>query len=150
MDDELQQLEAELQRLRPRDPSPQLQARVSAKLAPRRPTVWWWAALPLAAAVALAFAPWFRPAQVHAPVVTTTPVAPMTENMPDEYQPVAAENLLYATQDEGLVTLTSGMPARRVRNSYVDTITWRNPRTNASLRWSVPRDEVRVVPVNFQ
>jgi len=150
MDDEIQQLEAELQRLRPRDPSPQLQARVSARLTPRRQRVWWWTALPLAAAVALAFAPWFRPAQVNAPVAAAAQVAPAPVTMPDEYQPVAAENLLYATQDEGLVTLTSGAQARRVRNSYVDTITWRNPRTNASLRWSVPRDEVRVVPVNFQ
>lgn len=150
MDDELQQLEAELQRLRPRDPSPQLQARVSAKLAPRRQGVWWWAALPLAAAATLAFTTWFRPAQVTAPVAATAQVVPVPDAVPDEYQPVAAENLLYATQDEGVVTLTSGAQARRVRNSYVDTITWRNPRTNASLRWSVPRDEVRVVPVNFQ
>lgn len=150
MDDELQQLEAELQRLRPRRPSPQLQARLTARLAPRRSAVWWWAALPLAAAVAVAFAPWFRPTDVQAPVAATTRVAPMADAAPDEYRPVAAENLLYATQDEGVVTLTSGAQARRVRNSYVDTITWRNPRTNASLRWSVPRDEVRVVPVNFQ
>lgn len=150
MDDELQQLEAELQRLRPRRPSPQLQARLTARLAPRRSAVWWWAALPLAAAVAVVFAPWFRPMEVQAPVAATTPLAPMADAAPDEYRPVAAENLLYATQDEGVVTLTSGAQARRVRNSYVDTITWRNPRTNASLRWSVPRDEVRVVPVNFQ
>jgi hypothetical protein len=150
MDDELQQLEAELRRLRPRNPSPQLQARVSAKLAPRGQSIWWWAALPLAAAVALAFASWFRPMDANAPVAPITQVAPKMDTVPDEYQPVAAENLLYATQDEGVVTLTSGAQARRVRNSYVDTITWRNPRTNASLRWSVPRDEVRVVPVNFQ
>ena len=150
MDDELQQLEAELQRLRPRSPSPQLQARLSTKLAPRRQGAWWWAALPLAAAVALAFTPWFRPAQVNAPVAATAQATPVPDPRPDEYQPVAAENLLYATQDEGVVTLASGAQARRVRNSYVDTITWRNPRTNASLRWSVPRDEVRVVPVNFQ
>jgi len=150
MDDELQQLEAELRRLRPRNPSPKLQARVSAKLAPRDQSIWWWAALPLAAAVALALAPWFRPTDANAPVAPITQVAPKMDTVPDEYQPVAAENLLYATQDEGVVTLTSGAQARRVRNSYVDTITWRNPRTNASLRWSVPRDEVRVVPVNFR
>jgi hypothetical protein len=48
------------------------------------------------------------------------------------------------------VTLADGTAARRVRSSYVDTITWKNPKTNASLRWSVPRDEVRVMPVVFQ
>jgi len=66
------------------------------------------------------------------------------------FRPVAAENVLYAAQDEGLVALADGTPARRVRSSYVDTITWKNPRNNASLRWSVPREEVRVVPVVFQ
>ena len=66
------------------------------------------------------------------------------------FQPVAAENVLYAVRDEGLVTLANGTPARRERLNYVDTITWKNPRTNASVRWTVPREEVRVVPVNFQ
>ena len=40
-----------------------------------------------------------------------------------------------------------GTAAHRVFQRYLDTYTWRNPRTNASLRWTVPRDEVRVVPV---
>ena len=58
--------------------------------------------------------------------------------------------LLYAAQNDGLVTLSDGTPARRERLNYIDTITWKDPRTNASVRWSVPREEVRVVPVNFQ
>jgi hypothetical protein len=65
-------------------------------------------------------------------------------------KPVAAENILYAARDEGLVLLDNGMPARRARLNYVDTIIWENPRTNASLKWSVPREEVRVVPISFQ
>ena len=48
------------------------------------------------------------------------------------------------------VTLADGTPARRERIQFVDTITWRNPRTNASLTWTVPREEVRVVPVVWQ
>jgi hypothetical protein len=66
------------------------------------------------------------------------------------FKPVAAENLLVEARDEGYVTLDDGTTARRVRRSYVDTITWQDPRTNASLVWSVPREEVRVVPVLFQ
>jgi hypothetical protein len=65
-------------------------------------------------------------------------------------KPVAAENLLVVASDEGLVTLDDGTPARRERRQYVDTITWKNPRTNASLTWSMPREEVRVVPIVFQ
>jgi hypothetical protein len=76
--------------------------------------------------------------------------APVTATPTPAYKPVSAENLLYAQSDEGLVTLADGTTARRYRSSYVDTITWKDPRTQASLRWSVPRTEERVVPVSFQ
>lgn len=67
----------------------------------------------------------------------------------DAYRPVKAANVLYDLQDEGVVTLEDNTPARRVRARYVDTYTWKNPATNASLKWSVPRDEVRVLPASF-
>lgn len=68
---------------------------------------------------------------------------------PDVYRPVKAANLLYDLKDEGPVFLEDSTPARRVRARYVDTYTWRNPATNASLKWSVPREEVRVMPTNY-
>lgn len=68
----------------------------------------------------------------------------------DSYRPVKAANVLYDLQDEGPVLLEDNTPARRVRARYVDTYTWKNPATNASLKWSVPRDEVRVMPARFQ
>jgi hypothetical protein len=150
MDDDLQQLEAELKRLRLRAPSPALQARIAANLGPKRRAYWAWVALPLAAALALFFTPWFQPAPVPAPTEEAGRLEPALTAAEEEYRPVAAENLLYASEDEGVITLENGATARRVRNSYVDTFTWRNPRTKASLRWSVPRDEVRVVPVGYQ
>jgi len=152
MDDENLELEAELKRLRPRRLAPDLEARVAASLSRRRRlAAGWWVALPLAAALTVALVPW-RQAPEAAPVAAVAPATPNTapEPTPDEYKPVAAENLLYAARDEGVITLADGVQARRLRRSYVDTITWRNPRTKASLTWSVPRDEVRVVPVNFQ
>ncbi|MBX3750515.1 MAG: hypothetical protein KF897_10535 [Opitutaceae bacterium] len=152
MDEENLQLEAELKRLRPRALAPAVEARVAARLATRRRVaIGWWVALPLAAALALVVVPW-RPAPEPERVPLGAAIAPdpLPATKPDEYKPVAAENLLYAARDEGVVTLADGVQARRLRRSYVDTITWRNPRTNASLTWSVPRDEVRVVPVNFQ
>lgn len=66
------------------------------------------------------------------------------------FKPVAAENVLYALSDEGLVTLDDGTPARRERASLVDLISGESSRTHASVRWSVPREEVRVVPVKFE
>ena len=83
----------------------------------------------------------------HIPPVAPVVAVPAPEEV---FKPVAAENVLYAVRDEGLVTLDDGTAARRERLNYVDTITWKNPRTNASVRWTVPREEVRVVPVKFQ
>jgi hypothetical protein len=67
----------------------------------------------------------------------------------DSYRPVGAANVLYDVKDDGAVTLPDNAPARRLRYRYVDTYTWKNPATNASLKWSVPRDEVRVIPASL-
>lgn len=67
----------------------------------------------------------------------------------ESFRPVKAANVLYDLQDEGATLLPDNTPARRVRARYVDTYTWRNPATNSSLKWSVPRDEVRVLPASF-
>lgn len=164
MDEELRDLEAELRRLRPSPPSAALRARLhgaldraaSAPVAPRPATApaskqgWWWPALAAAAAVALFFTLRVREPSGKIPV---EPVAPQSVaaglGAAGAFKPVAAENLLYATDDEGWVTLGDGTPARRERLHFVDTITWRNPRTNASLTWSLSREEVRITPVTF-
>lgn len=164
MDDDLQNLEAELKRLRPVAPPPAMLARIKRELglsataekpAPARTArVWWlWAgALPAAAAalvLALVVTSRQRTMPVS-PVVAPMAVAVVQESTSEVFKPVTAENVLYAVADEGLVTLADGTAARRERLNYVDTITWKNPRTNASVQWTVPREEVRVVPVKFQ
>lgn len=68
---------------------------------------------------------------------------------PNAFQPVKAANVLYDVRDEGLVMLEDNTHGRAVRARYVDTYTWKNPATNASIKWSVPRDEVRVLPASF-
>lgn len=75
------------------------------------------------------------------------PAAP--SSAPERYVPVSAASVLYDLRDEGAVTLEGEQTARQARFRYVDTYTWKNPATNASLRFSVPRDEVRVVPARF-
>lgn len=162
MDDDFQDLEAELKRLRPVVPSRDMLVRLETELAPavgptaigrRGSRAWWlWAgALPIAAALAVAFVIATRrpPVSQHdRPLAANSPSAAAADEA--VFKPVAAENVLYAVSDEGPVTLDDGTAARRERLSYVDTITWKNPRTNASVRWTVPREEVRVVPVKFQ
>ncbi len=136
-----------------------------------RPSRQWWlytgAAMAAAAAVALTLivlprraGPPDTPAsEPTRQVAAVTPVSTLVAEQPIEdngqtelavFKPVASENVLYAVRDEGLVTLDDGTAARRERLNYVDTITWKNPRTNASVKWTVPREEIRVVPVKFQ
>ena len=162
MDNDLQELEAELKRLRPLAPARDVADVIARELAtaPQRSRRYWvWAALPLATAASLAgvillqerpagSTPASKPtvAATHAPALSLAPKNALAAT----YKPVSADNLLYAQSDEGLVTLADGTTARRTRSAYVDTITWRNPNTQASLKWSVPRTEERVTPVSFQ
>jgi len=166
--DDFTDLEAELKRLRPRQiPSrlfegieQELQRPSSSRPAYTSATTWrsWkWAIWPVAAAMVGVGAfvvfkqanPSLRQsASAQAAVPPTS--ALLSPAVPaDVYKPVRADNLL-AAQEEERVTLPDGTLARRLRAQYVDTITWRNPRTNASLRWSVPREEVRIIPVSLQ
>ena len=148
MDNELQELEAELKRLRPVAPSRAVAGEISRALAaPPRRNFWAWSVLPLAAMAAGVFL-LLQPASTP-PAATPAPT-PAQVIAPATFKPVSADKLLYAQSDDGLVTLGDGTTARRYRSSYVDTITWKNPRTQASLKWSVPRTEERVVPVSFQ
>lgn len=164
MDDELKELEAELQRLRPTAPSRRVTARLEVELAaavvkaPVSRLHWWWAAaLPAAAAITLALVYFSAhrlgrssPGVSDENVAAAPASATRATSAEAALKPIAAENVLISASDEGLVTLDDGTPARRERLRFVDTITWRNPRTNASLTWSVPREEIRVVPVVFQ
>jgi hypothetical protein len=152
MDDDLQQLEQELKRLRPLNPAPQLTARLQRDFSPGRPSrrrAWAWLTIPAFGAVAAVVAVFLR-SDLPPPGTTEKSVAVDSSPVEPTFKPVGAEKLLLDARDEGYVTLADGTPAHRVRQSYVDTITWKNPQTNASLKWSVPREEVRVVPVRFQ
>lgn len=159
MDKDLHDFEAELTRLQPAAPSRALEQRIARELpaepAPAAPAPparhdsakvhWvWFVALPAAAAVALMLSRPVNPPPAGNSLAKTPPASA------EVLKPVAAENVLYAARDEGLVVLEDGTPARRERLQFVDTITWKNPRTNASLKWTVPREEVRVVPISFQ
>jgi len=147
MDDDFRDLEAELGRLRPAAPRRELVSRIERDLAPRRaaPRRWLWVAMPAAAALAAAAVLWVRweaaPAR-EAPAARPAATPAM--------KPVAVRDVLVGSRDEGYVVLADGWPARRLREAHLDTIIWKDPRSAASLQWSVPREEIRIVPVNFQ
>jgi len=159
MDEEFEQLEAELRRLRPIAADRRLQEAIAKKLSPVRSTsvlrrARTWIALPIAATLVgsvlyfTTFSPPISRPTASPPASGTLPAAAHSP-MP-QFKPVAARNILVSATDEGLVSLADGTPARRIRQSYVDTITWQNAATKASLTWTVPREEVKVVPVSYQ
>lgn len=158
MDEEFDQLEAELRRLKPVAPSQRLRSAITCDLAPARSRNLFfrartWIALPVAAAVVgslLYFTAATPPnTQTSASTAAARPKVAAQSSTP-QFKPVAARNILVSATDEGLVSLADGTPARRIRQSYVDTITWQNASTKASLTWTVPREEVKVVPVSYQ
>lgn len=146
-DDESIDLETELRRLRPRPVSRQLQRAISAQLSSPLPR-----ARPRSA-VAWSSEKWINWGVAAALVALMTfarsrPVSPRAVPT-DGFVPVAAVRTIYDAQDEGVITLADGTPGRRVRSRYVDTITWSDPASQASLQWSVPREEVSFVPLRL-
>ena len=164
MDDDLENLEAELKQLEPRAPSLGAMRRVETELARRAhktnaADIRWIGLTVLGAAAAVAVM-FMRTGQTMPGRAGTPLAAAAGSGVPalpsgavaakSELKPITDESMLVSARDEGLVTLDDGTRARRQRLEFVETITWKNPRTNASLIWSVPREEVRVVPISFQ
>lgn len=166
MDNSLQELEDELKLLQPRRATPRWLNEVNRELAAELPVAprpgfttatnlssWKWfgwrtaglaAALVLVATVGLISIQRSRPAVAPAVAASSILVQPVAV-----YEPTKATNVLYDLKDEGAVKVNGAAPARQVRARYVDTYTWKNPRNNASIKWTVPRDEVRVVPASY-
>jgi len=182
MNDDIQSLEAELRRLRPRQPSEQLRERLNAsfsevtrktgsvfqevgsrKMPGAKVFAGWpwvlWPSMIIGAAAVLFIAvhqdhfdvmvatdktvpPASRPLLTAAPQSDASALTP-------QYKPVTAERLVLGASSDGFVTLSDGTLARRVRQLSVDTYVWRDARTNASLRWSIPREDLRVVPASY-
>lgn len=177
MDESLQELEKELVALRPRAASRELIERIGRDLPPAAAggrsafatatslTSWKWAGWRLAAAAAVVALVGFGVSRMVLPRATAPaevapaplaearpaalPVAPAPGIDADVYRPVKASTVLYDLQDEGPAVGADRQPGRQARFRYVDTVTWTNPRSRASLRMSVPRDEVRVLPAKF-
>ena len=169
MDEPLQDLELELKSLQPRRPSDLwldcVRHDLGTAAGPTRYATatnlsswkWFgWRAVGVATALVLVAAAGFvrfrptAPAALPAQAVAAQlPSASDPTVRRDLYEPVAATNVLYDLQDEGLVKGEGDAPARRLRYRYLDTYTWKNPRSHASIKWSVPRDEIRVLPASY-
>ena len=151
MDEEILELEQELARLRPRAVSVRLVRSVENRMATTRTNRvsrnFWWLALPVAAAVAAVL---FGLANRSFSSRQSATATATTAKIPPAFNLVSAENILVNSRDEGLVTLADGTTARRLRETYLATLVWKNPHTAASFKWTVPRQEFRVQPVYLQ
>jgi hypothetical protein len=167
------EIENELKKLRPAQPSPVLFERIAEQLdcrpsvsdgssrkvvASRRftETPYNWLGLGLAAAAVLILFVRInmdRRQNRSQPVALTTP-APAKETRstsPNEFIPAGLTQVVYRTRDEGL-RFSNGytQPVRRVRYQTHETMRWRNPATGASLRVSYPSEEVVLTPISGQ
>jgi hypothetical protein len=172
------ELEKELRKLRPAQPSSVLFERIEEALAncmasvsdakrkPWRftetPYNWWSLGFGLAAAaVLILFAVvTMERRQESQQSVALSSIAPETRPAPlraerstprSGFVPAGGTNLVYNTRDEGLHFADgSERPLRRVRYNTQQTWRWRNPETGASLRVSYPSEEIVLIPVSVQ
>jgi hypothetical protein len=91
------------------------------------------------------------------PAPETNPVSPAPQDgsggstSSNRFIPTGATQVVYNTRDEGLqFARGSEQPLRRLRYQTHQTWQWRNPTTGASLRVSYPSEEVVLIPVSGQ
>jgi hypothetical protein len=173
------ELEKELRKLRPAQPSPVLFERVgeglkdskASAVADARSSWWrfkeatrnWWSlGFGLAAAAVLILFAVVTMERQHeqqetvaqsSPTPETRPAPLETERSttPSRFVPAGGTNVVYNARDEGLHFADgSERPVRRVRYNTQQTWRWRNPETGASLRISYPSEEIVLIPVSGQ
>jgi hypothetical protein len=172
------ELENELKKLRPAQPSPVLFERVEEAMGvcragaspagqPKR-LPYNWLSLGLGLAVAAVLVLFATINMEHrqetgekiariSPAPETSSVLPPRRNgsggstSSNRFIPTGATQVVYNTRDEGLqFARGSEQPLRRLRYQTHQTWQWRNPTTGASLRVSYPSEEVVLIPVSGQ
>ena len=168
------ELENELRKLRPKQPSPVLFERVEAALedckagfTPARQPVrllynWWSLGFGVAAAALLILFTVVTMERRHerqqtvaqsspAPETRAVPLGRERSTSPSRFVPAGGTNLVYNARDEGLhFAGGSERPVRRLRYNAQQTWRWRNLETGASLRVSYPSEEIVLIPVSGQ
>jgi hypothetical protein len=164
------ELENQLRKLRPVQPSSDLAARIERALAadeeqsistagvlpPKRRFQFNWLSLGLgfaaaAALVMFAFVRSQQPTTGKPALASTSTASTNAPNPSAQFVPAGLTQVVYHTRDEGLhFPTSSNQPMRRVRSQSRDTLQWRNPKTGATLRISYPSEQVSLIPVNGQ
>ena len=161
-----EELESELKKLRPVQPSPELMARIESALAdggtcaskvirPERFRVnWLGLGLGLAAAATFLILARvdFRPSdKTKQANVSDTPSLQQRAAALPNYQATGLTQVVYSKHDEGLVFPPGAEgPSRRVRTAKRETLRWRDRQSGAQLAVSYPTEEVTLIPVSGQ
>ncbi len=169
------EIENELRKLRPAQPSPILFERIEEAMMncregawsarqSRKPSPYNWLSLGFGLAAAAALVLFAAISMEHqkdggkeiAQISRESETAPLRSSAEestssDKFLPAGATRLVYNTRNEGLhFARGSGQPLRRLRYQTRETWQWRNPTTGASLRVSYPSEEVVLIPVSGQ
>ena len=160
------ELESQLRKLRPAEPSSELVTRIECALAEEEtsmPTAgvlprerrfhfnWLSLGLGVASATALVL---FASVRLHQPAKPAPTVASTKTSPPisiAQLVPAGLTQVVYHTRDEGVhFPNNSNQPMRRVRSHTRETLQWRNPETGATLRISYPAEQVSLQPISGQ
>jgi hypothetical protein len=160
------EIESELKKLRPAQPSHELLMRIEQTLAdpeiseqkiiqPNRFRVNWVSiGLGLAAAavlIVLVRVSTDRTPEQGEAIAQNSLAAEARSTSSNKFLPAGATQVVYNTRDEGLhFADDSGEPMRRLRYQTHETLQWRNAATGASLRVSYPSDEIVLIPISGQ
>ncbi len=167
------ELESELRKLRPAQPSGELMSKIERALldahAERdniiRPESrrsgsdfrinWIALGLGLAAAATLLILARidFRPTDKANQTTLATATPTLSQKAPalPNYQPSGLTQVVYGRHDEGLIFPRGAeQPARRVWTTKRETLRWRDRETGAQLAVSYPAEEVTLIPVSGQ
>ena len=160
------ELERELKKLRPVQPSGELTSRVGSALANSgegtakviRPEQFRinWLGLGLGLAAAATFLIFAR-VDFHPNDKTKQTIASATPSLQQKaaalpnYQATGLTQVVYSKRDEGLVFPAGAeRPSRRVRTAKRETLQWRDRQSGAQLAVSYPTEEVTLIPVSGQ
>jgi hypothetical protein len=168
---EFSDIESELRKLRPIQPSPQLYRTIEQAIQRFRevaapgsgvrtarhwaPYNWLSAGLGLAVTAALLIVARIELKSRHQRDIpgalqsSESVVAP--ETTPAEFVPTGLTQIVYRMRDEGLLfPAGADQPVRRLRAQARETLRWRDLKTGASLRVSYPSEEIFLVPISGQ
>lgn len=107
--------------------------------APRRTVAWW-----LAAGAAVAAGVLLAALLNREPGPTTTP-PPLAKNTLPEEAPTIVQSATWTRLEDDGLAMVADQPARQLRRQVVDEVEWYDPRRKATVRTTVPRQQIILI-----